>query len=142
VRQAQRAHEQVRRAAAAGAGKKAGAGGGGAGAGAGAGAGTGAAAWPPRALERYHELSQQLEQQEKYSRSGWNLNVFPKLDGSLLQFVDEDITVVIVPWLYVGMFLSSFCWHTEDHYFSSINYHHWGEPKTWYGVPADGAEAF
>jgi len=77
-----------------------------------------------------------------YAKHPWNLNNFPKLSGSLLQYVDEDITGVIVPWMYMGMFFSSFCWHTEDHYFASINFHHWGAPKTWYGVPSSGATAF
>jgi len=48
----------------------------------------------------------------------------------------------MVPWLYVGMLFSSFCWHVEDHLFYSVNYCHWGEAKTWYAVPARGAEAF
>jgi len=88
------------------------------------------------------ELYAKIQLYEKYAKSGWNLNNFPKLPGSLLQFVDENITGVIIPWLYFGMMFSSFCWHTEDHYFASINYHHWGEPKTWYGVPSSGADAF
>ena len=30
----------------------------------------------------------------------------------------------------------------EDHYAHSINYMHWGAPKTWYGVPGHEAAAF
>ncbi|KAJ1694608.1 hypothetical protein LUZ63_011306 [Rhynchospora breviuscula] len=79
---------------------------------------------------------------KQYSESPWNLNNFPKLPGSILRTVREDITGVIVPWLYVGMLFSAFCWHVEDHCFYSINYLHWGEPKCWYGVPGSAADAF
>ena len=38
------------------------------------------------------------------------------------------------------MCFSTFCWHVEDHWTPSINFLHWGEPKTWYGIPAKYAE--
>lgn len=46
----------------------------------------------------------------KYINSGWNLNNFPRLPGSVLSFESSDISGVLVPWLYVGMCFSSFCW--------------------------------
>ncbi|XP_063072078.1 lysine (K)-specific demethylase 5Ba isoform X2 [Engraulis encrasicolus] len=80
------------------------------------------------------------EEEEPYLRSGWNLNNMPVLDASVLTHVTADICGMKLPWLYVGMCFSSFCWHIEDHWSYSINYLHWGEPKTWYGAPGYAAE--
>lgn len=62
---------------------------------------------------------------DEYCGSPWNLNNLPKLKGSVLRAVHNNITGVMVPWLYMGMLFSSFCWHFEDHCFYSMNYHHW-----------------
>ncbi|AQK55555.1 Lysine-specific demethylase JMJ703 [Zea mays] len=77
--------------------------------------------------------------EHKYLESGWNLNNLPRLQGSVLSFEGGDISGVLVPWLYVGMCFSSFCWHVEDHHLYSLNYMHWGAPKMWYGVPGKDA---
>jgi len=66
-----------------------------------------------------------LETWQKYCLSPWNLNNFPNLPGSVLRTVRDKIAGVMVPWLYIGMLFSSFCWHVEDHCFYSINYLHW-----------------
>ncbi|XP_051532349.1 lysine-specific demethylase 5B-like isoform X1 [Myxocyprinus asiaticus] len=79
-------------------------------------------------------------EEEAYLSSGWNLNNMPVLDASVLTHVTADICGMKLPWLYVGMCFSSFCWHIEDHWSYSINYLHWGEPKTWYGAPGYAAE--
>jgi hypothetical protein len=44
--------------------------------------------------------------------------------------------------MYIGMLFSTFAWHVEDLYLNSINFHHFGAPKTWYGVPETQADAF
>ncbi|XP_077579734.1 lysine-specific demethylase 5C [Stigmatopora nigra] len=80
------------------------------------------------------------KEEGEYAQSGWNLNVMPVLEQSLLCHINGDISGMKVPWLYVGMVFSAFCWHIEDHWSYSINYLHWGEPKTWYGVPSVAAE--
>ncbi|XP_028397957.1 lysine-specific demethylase 5A-like [Dendronephthya gigantea] len=80
--------------------------------------------------------------EEFYANSKWNLNNLPTLPNSVLSHVCGNISGMKVPWIYVGMCFSSFCWHTEDHWSYSINYLHWGEPKTWYGIPGDCAEMF
>ncbi|CAN1778041.1 Lysine-specific demethylase JMJ17 [Linum perenne] len=82
------------------------------------------------------------ESWDEYCASPWNLNNLPKLKGSMLQAVHQNITGVMVPWLYVGMLFSAFCWHFEDHCFYSMNYLHWGEPKCWYSIPGSEAGAF
>ncbi|KAJ3612364.1 hypothetical protein NHX12_020640 [Muraenolepis orangiensis] len=81
-----------------------------------------------------------LGDEEEYANSGWNLTNLPVLEQSVLTHINADISGMKVPWLYVGMCFSSFCWHIEDHWSYSINFLHWGEPKTWYGVPASAAE--
>ncbi|XP_026271683.1 lysine-specific demethylase lid isoform X1 [Frankliniella occidentalis] len=78
----------------------------------------------------------------EYAKSNWNLNNLPVLEGSVLGHINADISGMKVPWMYVGMCFATFCWHNEDHWSYSINYLHWGEPKTWYGVPGSSAEAF
>ncbi|XP_067927988.1 lysine-specific demethylase 5A-like [Watersipora subatra] len=77
-----------------------------------------------------------LPEDEKYVTSSWNLNNLPVHEKSILKYVTGDVSGMKVPWCYVGMCFSSFCWHIEDHWSYSVNYHHWGEPKTWYGVPS------
>ncbi|XP_051910169.1 lysine-specific demethylase 5B-B isoform X2 [Hippocampus zosterae] len=77
---------------------------------------------------------------QKYLRCGWNLNNMAMMNPSVLTHVTADICGMTLPWLYVGMCFSSFCWHIEDHWSYSINYLHWGEPKTWYGAPGGAAE--
>ncbi|KAL6631367.1 hypothetical protein ACP70R_028217 [Stipagrostis hirtigluma subsp. patula] len=90
----------------------------------------------------FPKLSSELKSdvEHKYAQSGWNLNNLPRLQGSVLSFEGGDISGVLVPWLYVGMCFSSFCWHVEDHHLYSLNYMHWGAPKMWYGVPGKDAE--
>ncbi|KAK3776769.1 hypothetical protein RRG08_058519 [Elysia crispata] len=83
-----------------------------------------------------------LPEDEEYVTSGWNLNNLPVLEQSVLCHINADISGMKVPWCYVGMCFSSFCWHIEDHWSYSINYLHWGEPKSWYGVPGSAATKF
>ncbi|XP_022720178.1 lysine-specific demethylase 5B isoform X3 [Durio zibethinus] len=95
----------------------------------------------PRVNDQRPE-SVELKAWDEYCRSPWNLNNLPKLKGSMLRAVHHNITGVMVPWLYVGMLFSAFCWHFEDHCFYSMNYLHWGEQKCWYSVPGNEASAF
>lgn len=78
----------------------------------------------------------------EYLDSPWNLNNLSKMNKSVLSQMNVDISGMKVPWAYVGMCFSCFCWHVEDHWSYSINYLHWGNIKTWYGVSGNDAEKF
>ncbi|UNI18527.1 hypothetical protein JDV02_004791 [Purpureocillium takamizusanense] len=77
-----------------------------------------------------------------YATDPWNLNVLPFHADSLFRHIKSDISGMTVPWVYVGMIFSTFCWHNEDHYAYSANYQHFGATKTWYGIPGEDAEKF
>ena len=62
------------------------------------------------------------EEEQAYADAAWNLNNLPRhagTHGSLLRHLDDDVAGVVVPWMYIAMLFSSFCWHIEDHMFYS-----------------------
>ncbi|KAI3501568.1 hypothetical protein L1887_29447 [Cichorium endivia] len=79
---------------------------------------------------------------DQLGNSKWNLKKVARLSRSILRLLDTTIPGVTEPMLYIGMLFSMFAWHVEDHYLYSINYHHCGAAKTWYGVPGHAALDF
>ncbi|EME27939.1 Lysine-specific demethylase 5B [Galdieria sulphuraria] len=84
-------------------------------------------------MEENVKSSSAREQYDRYLLHPWNLNVLPELGSSLLSCLNVKIPGITIPWLYIGMLFSSFCWHNEDSYMYSLNYMHEGEGKIWYG---------
>jgi histone demethylase JARID1 len=78
----------------------------------------------------------------QYASDPWNLNILPFHPDSLFRHIKSDISGMTVPWVYVGMIFSTFCWHNEDHYAYSANYQHLGATKTWYGIPGEDSDKF
>uniref|UniRef100_A0A6U4EFU0 JmjC domain-containing protein n=2 Tax=Phaeomonas parva TaxID=124430 RepID=A0A6U4EFU0_9STRA len=95
---------------------------------------------PPKPQEM--DLDVDFSNPDYYKKTSWNTNNFPRSEGSVLRHFRAEIDGVNVPWLYFGMLFSSFCWHNEDNYMYSVNYHHFGEPKQWYGAPGTAADKF
>lgn len=87
-----------------------------------------------------HPLNVTKEEITYMRNHGWNLNSLPYVTP--LRWLNESISGVTRPMMYIGMLFSSFCWHTEDNWLYSINYIHSGAPKRWYGVAGKNALDF
>lgn len=72
----------------------------------------------------------------------WNFNHL----NTILDFVSSDYGIRIeginTPYLYFGMWKTTFAWHTEDMDLYSINYLHFGAPKKWYAIPPEHGRRF
>ena len=89
--------------------------------------------------------SKTIDSNFDYTTSNFNLNNIYKSPTSILKFSDknnEKISGITIPWMYMGMKFSSFCWHVEDLWLNSLNYSHTGATKTWYIIPESDKDAF
>jgi hypothetical protein len=65
----------------------------------------------------------------------WSVGALDTLLSRTLRAAGARIPGVTSPYLYFGAWRALFAWHTEDLDLYSVNYLHYGAPKTWYTVP-------
>lgn len=65
----------------------------------------------------------------------WNINFLDTILDYVGKDYDMSIDGVNTAYLYFGMWKTTFGWHTEDMDLYSINYLHFGAPKSWYSIP-------
>lgn len=63
--------------------------------------------------------------------SSWNINNLQ----TPLKIIGKNLPGVSNAMLYFGCWRASFAFHTEDMELYSINYLHYGAPKSWYSIP-------
>eukprot|EP00242_Pyramimonas_sp_CCMP2087_P000247 CAMPEP_0198229740 /NCGR_PEP_ID=MMETSP1445-20131203/114280_1 /TAXON_ID=36898 /ORGANISM="Pyramimonas sp., Strain CCMP2087" /LENGTH=830 /DNA_ID=CAMNT_0043910213 /DNA_START=305 /DNA_END=2798 /DNA_ORIENTATION=+ len=66
--------------------------------------------------------------------NGWNVRKLNTVLSRTLESNGLSLPGVTTPYLYWGMWRSAFAWHTEDMDLYSINYLHFGQPKSWYTI--------
>lgn len=60
------------------------------------------------------------------TKNEWNLS---KLNSLLTKGLNQSVSGVNLPYLYVGSWKSMFGWHKEDLDLNAINYLHYGKSK-------------
>ncbi|XP_028409971.1 protein Jumonji-like isoform X2 [Dendronephthya gigantea] len=76
-----------------------------------------------------------------FYKSKWNLNVLPRVPGSLARDL-PDVEGVTSPVVKVEMVLSTETWHPPAHDMLILEYLHQGENKIWYSVPQHSKDRF
>lgn len=74
---------------------------------------------------------------------GWNLAKFSATESVIHALPENEwMDGIHKPYIYLGMYGTTFTWHREDRNFMSINYLHDGSTKLWYTVPFECSDRF
>uniref|UniRef100_A0A7S0MTN4 [Histone H3]-trimethyl-L-lysine(9) demethylase n=1 Tax=Pyramimonas obovata TaxID=1411642 RepID=A0A7S0MTN4_9CHLO len=74
--------------------------------------------------------------------NGWNIRNLNTVLSRTIEKTGLSLPGVTTPYLYWGMWRSAFAWHTEDMDLYSVNYLHFGKPKSWYCIQPEHRPRF